>query len=185
VTDRRTVGAALVVIGALVGFGILVGVVWSLIAPTVVLEVVENGLRDVAFQSGRFFIAESVFGILAAAAGLLAALVARRWIREMGWPVVVALAIGGLLASIVAWRVGVWLGPDGPDGTMLVIGDQAELPLRLRSSGLLLVWSITSLAVALVATTLDDRINHSEIGEVGQEQLPRPEPADSIEAATR
>jgi hypothetical protein len=184
-TVRRVAGTVLILFGTLIGFGIVVGVVWSLIAPTVVFTVVEDGLRDTDFQAGRFFIAESLYGVLGAAAGLLAGLVARRWVREIGWPVVVALALGGVLASVVAWRVGIWLGPGAPDATTLALGDVTELPLRLRSSGLLLVWPMASLAVALVTATLDDHTGDScRVDQVDLEPTPVPEPAGSIRART-
>ena len=66
------------------------------------------------------------------------------------------VAVGGLLASVVAWRVGVWLGPDEAGAVAAAVGSQAELPLRLRASGLLLVWSIASVFVVLWTTALAD-----------------------------
>ena len=77
---------------------------------------------------------------------------------------VAALGVGGLLASLVAWRVGVWLGPSAPDVATLTVGDIAELPLRLHSIGLLLAASIGSLTVALwIALVSDDpRVQDSD-----------------------
>ena len=154
VAVRRATGAALVVLGSLIAAGILVGAVWSLVAPTVPCTFVTGGCAYDPFEGGRFFVAEGLFSVLAATCGVLAALVARRWIHELGWPVVVALAVGGLLASVVAWRVGVWLGPDDPNAGPNALGELAALPLRLRSTGLLPVWSIASLVVALWTTAL-------------------------------
>lgn len=169
---RQSAGSGLVVVGALLSAGVLVGVVWALIAPKVTCVAVETDCRY-SYEGGRFFIAEGMFGLLAVAAGLLAAVFARRMVRELGWPIVIALTVGGLLASVVAWRVGVWLGPDDPSGQVSAIGDVAELPLRLRSSGLLMTWSIASLIVALVITMLDDAPSHP-----GVAPEPPPDPAE-------
>lgn len=158
---REQAGASLVVVGVLLAAGVLLGVVWSLVAPTVVFTAGEDGLRDLSFQSGRFFIAEGLYGVLAAGCGVVAALAVRRWLRGIGWPVVVALAGGGLFASVVAWRVGVWLGPAVP-ADEFAVGDLVELPLRLRASGLLLVWSIASLAVALWTAGLGEGKGHAD-----------------------
>lgn len=154
-TVGRPVGAALVVVGALVGAGVLVGVVWRLVAPTVVCTTGPGDCPYDSFEGGLFFVAEGWFAVLAAVGGVVAALLARRWLRELGWPVVVALGLGGGLASLVAWRVGVWLGPDDPAGLAVVAGALAERPLRLRSAGLLVVWSIASVLVALLTMLAD------------------------------
>ncbi len=152
---RQVAGAALIVVGARVGAGVLVGVVWSLISPTVTCTAVGADCQY-SFESGRFFIGEGFYAALAAAGGLVAATAFRRWIRELGAPIVVALAIGGLAASVVAWRIGVYLGPGDPGAQTLAVGAVAELPLRLRSSGLLLGWPIAAVAAALVISTLSD-----------------------------
>lgn len=169
---RRAVGVALIVVGALVGAGVLLGVVWSLVAPTVPCTVVE-GDCPYNFEAGRFFVAEGLYGAIAFGCGVLAAIVVRHWVRVIGWPVLVALAVGGLLASVVAWRVGVWLGPDDPNSASLPVGDLAELPLRLRSSGLLLACPIGSLLVALwIALSGEDLDDRDPAG-----RRPGPDPA--------
>jgi hypothetical protein len=153
---RRLAGAVLVIIGLLLGAGVLAGVLWAVVAPTVPCTVDEFGDCWYSYEGGRFFIGEGLFALIAVCCGVIAAILARRWLRELGWPVVVALAVGGALASVVAWRVGVWLGPDEFDTATMASGETAEWPLRLRSAGLLLVWSTASLVVALVGTLLDD-----------------------------
>ena len=47
----------------------------------------------------------------ALAFGAVSAFAVFLWRRRGGVPLVVALAVGGLLGSLLAWRVGVWLGP--------------------------------------------------------------------------
>ena len=54
---------------------------------------------------------DGTFTLLALAFGAVSALVVFLVRRRGGVPLVVALALGGLLGSVLAWRVGVWLGP--------------------------------------------------------------------------
>lgn len=147
---RQLAGAVLLVAGWHLGAGVLVGVLWWLVAPTVVCTSVGGDCLYESFEGGLFFIAEGRFAVLAAACGVVAALLVRRRLSPIGWPVVVALAVGGAVGSLVAWRVGVWLGPEESAGLTMAVGALAEEPLRLRSGGLLLVWSITSVIVALL-----------------------------------
>lgn len=178
---RRQTGVVLVLVGGLLGAGVPVGVLWWLVAPTVVCTTVEGSCPYESFEGGRFFIAEGLFAVLAAASGVLAALLVRRWTREIGWPVVVALAVGGALASLAAWRVGVWLGPDDPTGLTTATGVLAEQPLRLHADGLLLVWSIASVLVALL-TLLADADADADVGaDVAGSRAP--EPLDPAELA--
>ena len=148
---RVTTGAALVVVGTMLAAGVLVGVVWSLVAPTVACTMRDTGCAY-TYESGRFFVAEGIFAALTAGGGIVAAVLAGRWIRHLGWPIAVALAVGGLVASVVAWRVGVWFGPQESAIAATALGETAELPLRLRTAGLLLSASISSSAIALWIT---------------------------------
>jgi hypothetical protein len=67
-------------------------------------------------------------------------------------PLVIALALGGLLGSLLAWRVGIWLGP-----TQNVVahakavgkGVTFSAPLKLGAKGAVLAWSLSALVVHL------------------------------------
>ena len=54
---------------------------------------------------------DGTFTLLGAGFGAVSAFVVFLWRRRGGVPLVVGLAVGGLLGSLLAWRVGVWLGP--------------------------------------------------------------------------
>ena len=63
----------------------------------------------------------------------------------------------GLMGSLVAWRVGVVLGP-GPVDPRAATGTHVAIPLALTAPGVLLIWPIASVVtVAIVAALLDDR----------------------------
>ena len=146
VCDLR-VGAA--VTGLVTAGGLVMAVVWWLVAPTAAFHVVD-GAVDLVTPSGKAYVAaEGWYAVLAALAGIASAAVAYRWTRRSGVAVVLGLAVGGLLASVVMWRVGSWLGPDpvlvqakgaGPTDTL-------HLPLELRAKGVLFVWPIVSVVL--------------------------------------
>jgi hypothetical protein len=145
--DAR-VGAA--VLGLVTAAGLLAAVVWWALAPTPTFHVVQGGIVLAQPEGSAWVAAEGWFAVVAAVFGIASAAVAYRWTRRSGVAVVVALALGGLLASLVMWRVGSWLGPDPV--AVQVKGarptDALHLPLELRAKGVLLIWSLVSVVVS-------------------------------------
>jgi hypothetical protein len=148
-----TVGVALL--------GALLGALWSWLAPSVPLV---GGLVDKNWavylkdtEGEQAIGVDAVFTLLAVGFGLVSALVVFLVRKRGGVPLVVALGVGGLLASLLAWRVGIWLGP-----TQDVIahakaagkGVTFSAPLKLGAMGALLAWPITALVVHLGLTAL-------------------------------
>ncbi|ANB05913.1 AAA family ATPase [Streptomyces ambofaciens] len=152
---------AVVAVVAMALSGVLLGVLWWKLAPTVPL------VGDVVGDSWVVYLKESeseqavgvdgTFTLLALAFGALSAVVVFLLRRRGGVPLVVALGVGGLLGSLLAWRVGVWLGP-----TQDVIAHAREVgkgvtfsaPLKLGAKGALLAWSVAALVVHLGLTGL-------------------------------
>ena len=133
--------------GALLALALAVALAvgWSLLAPTPPVRDRDGLLLsplDPEFSAGQL----SVFALLAVAAGLLhGALVllgraARRPVA--GLAVVGAAAVG----SMVAWRLGVLLGP-APVAVQQAAGDDLVAPLSLGSLGVLGLWPATTAAV--------------------------------------
>ncbi|MCZ9341964.1 AAA family ATPase, partial [Streptomyces sp. TRM76130] len=95
--------------------GVLLGVLWWRLAPSVPLvgDVVDKSwvvyLQD--SEGEQAVGVDSTFTLLALAFGALSALVVFLVRRGGGVPLVVALGVGGLLGAVLAWRLGVWLGP--------------------------------------------------------------------------
>lgn len=141
--------------------GALLGVLWWWLAPSVPLigDVVgDNWVVYLKDSEGEQAVGvDGTFTLLAVAFGVLSALVVFLLRRRGGVPLVVALGIGGLLGSLLAWRVGVWLGP-----TQDVIAHAREVgkgvtfsaPLKLGAKGALLAWSVAALVVHLGLTGL-------------------------------
>ncbi|WP_078504292.1 DUF2567 domain-containing protein [Streptomyces viridochromogenes] len=152
--------AAVVAVVVALG-GVLLGVLWWWLAPSVPL------VGDVVDKSWVVYFKDSegeqavgvdgTFTLLALAFGLVSAVAVFLWRRRGGVPLVVALAVGGFLGSLLAWRVGVWLGPAED-----VIAHAKEAgkgvtfsaPLKLGAKGAWLVWPLAALVVHLGLTAL-------------------------------
>ncbi|MGV9453872.1 hypothetical protein [Streptomyces sp. NPDC003635] len=141
--------------------GVLLGVLWWWLAPRVPLvgDVVDGGwavyFKDT--EGEQAVGVDGTFTLLALAFGAVSAVGAFLWRRRGGVPLVVALALGGFLASLLAWRVGVWLGPSQDviaHAKDVGKGVTFSAPLELDAKGAWLVWSIAALVVHLGLTAL-------------------------------
>ena len=141
--------------------GVLLGVLWWWLAPHVPL------VGDVVQGSWVVYLADSegeqaigvdgTFTLLALAFGVVSALAVFLLRRRGGVPLVVGLGLGGLLGSLIAWKVGVWLGP-GSDviahAKAAGKGVDFSAPLKLGAKGALLAWSFAALVVHVGLTAL-------------------------------
>ncbi|MFJ9538038.1 AAA family ATPase [Streptomyces sp. NPDC101225] len=153
---KTEVREAAVVTVALALAGALLGVLWWWLAPHVplVADVVDkNWVVYLSDSEGEQAIGvDGTFTLLALGFGVLSALAVFLLRRRGGVPLVVALGIGGLLGSLLAWKVGVWLGP-----TQDVIaharavgkGVVFSAPLKMGAKGALLAWPLAALVVHL------------------------------------
>lgn len=153
-TDLRD--AAVVLVGVTI-LGVALGLLWLWLAPRVPL--ISNGkavfLKDTEGEEAVG--ADGVFVLLALAFGAVSA-AAVFWIRRRGGiALVVALALGGLLGSLLAWGIGVWFGP-----THDVVAHAREVGegvpfdayLELRAKGAVLAWPVAAMVVHLALTAL-------------------------------
>ncbi|MFC9908463.1 AAA family ATPase [Streptomyces sp. NPDC127197] len=152
--------AAVITVAVALG-GALFGVLWCWLAPRVPLvgEVVDDTwvvyLKDT--EGEQSIGVDGTFTLLALAFGFVSAVVVFVLRRRGGVPVVVALGVGGLLGSLLAWRVGVWLGPAQDvlaQAKGVGKGVTFSAPLRLGAKGALLAWSLAGLLVHLGLTAL-------------------------------
>ncbi|WP_437020414.1 AAA family ATPase [Streptomyces sp. enrichment culture] len=158
---RTEVREALVTAVGVTLAGVLLGVLWWRLAPSVPLvgEPADGNwvvyLKDT--EGEQAVGVDGTFTLLALAFGAVSAVLVFLLRRRGGVPLVVALGVGGVLGSLLAWRVGVWLGP-GQD----VIAHAKEVgrgvtfpaPLQLGAKGALLAWSLAALLVHLGLTAL-------------------------------
>jgi hypothetical protein len=153
--------AAVIAVASAV-FGALLGLLWWWLAPHVPLvgDVDEAGswavyLKDT--EGEQAVGVDGTFTLLALAFGFVSAFVVFLWRRRGGVPLVVALTVGGLLGSLLAWKLGVWLGPTSDvlaHAKSAGKGVTFSAPLKLGAKGALLAWSVAALVVHLGLTAL-------------------------------
>ncbi|MET7613231.1 AAA family ATPase [Streptomyces seoulensis] len=151
-----------VVVGVAVALsGVLLGLLWWWLAPHVPLvgETTDRSwvvyLKDTEGEQAAGV--DGTFTLLGLAFGLVSAVVVFLLRRRGGVPLVVGLGVGGLLASLLAWRLGVWLGPTSDviaHAKAVGAGVTFPAPLRLGAKGALLAWPLGALLVHLGLTAL-------------------------------
>lgn len=141
--------------------GVLLGLLWVWLAPKVPLVgdlVDDNWVVYFKDTEGEQAIGvDGTFTLLALACGAVSAVTVFLWRRRGGVPLVVALGVGGLLGSLLAWRLGVWLGPDSDviaHAQAAGKGVTFSAPLKLGAKGALLAWSFAAVLVHLGLTAL-------------------------------
>lgn len=141
--------------------GVLLGASWWWLAPHVPLvgESVDGSWivyrKDT--EGEQSIGVDGTFALLALAFGLVSAVLVFLLRRRGGVPLVVALGLGGLLGSLLAWRVGVWLGPAEDvvaHAREAGRGVTFSAPLKLGAKGVLLAWPLAALLVHLGLTAL-------------------------------
>ncbi|MDX3639134.1 DUF2567 domain-containing protein [Streptomyces sp. MB09-02B] len=148
--------AVVTVVMALLG-GAVLGVLWWWLAPHVPLVSDGSAVYFKDTEGEQAVGVDGTFTLLALGAGALSGLVVFLLRRRGGVPLTVALMVGGLLGAVVAWRLGVWLGP-GTDvaarAKEVGQGVTFSAPLKLAAKGALLAWPFAGLLVHLGLTAL-------------------------------
>lgn len=133
--------------------GVAAGFVWERLATPAEWEVRATGLvMDEAAAQGQFAVVV-VFVLVGLVASLLLGTVTAWAWREAGWLVTPLVIATTAAASVLAWRLGVHLGPPDPSAAKdAAVGD--HVPARLAIDGLapFLVWPIFGLVGVMVAT---------------------------------
>lgn len=134
-----------------VAAGVLVGAVWAVIAPRTEL-VIKGGEVAYVRLSEAAVGADLTFGCLAIACGLVTGTAIALRHRSGGLEVLIIGASGGLLGSLIAWKVGLAIaGGDSDTGVISIAGRPEgtvfQGPLELNSPGVLGLWSMFAVAV--------------------------------------
>lgn len=125
--------------------GLPVGLVWRAVVPLPRIIKRADGLFRAGGEGNEAAIAaDGWFALLALLAGVLIALVVYLRTRPGRVVPLFALAAGGLLGAVIAWRVGVLLSP-GPieeSARGLDVGSRFDAPLEISAFAVLLAWSM-------------------------------------------
>lgn len=156
-TDTRTeLRQAAVVTLAVAVSGVLLGLLWLWLSPRVPLIAGESAVFLKDTEGEEAIGADGTFVLLALGFGVVSAALVFVLRRRGGIPLVVGLALGGLLASGLAWFVGWSLGPDDVVAQARAAGEGAtfDAPLELNARGALLAWPVAAMVVHLALTAL-------------------------------
>ncbi|MGW4566416.1 AAA family ATPase [Streptomyces sp. NPDC004561] len=152
--------AAVIAVAVALG-GVLLGLLWWWLAPHVPLVGDRVGKSWVVYlkdtEGEQAIGVDGTFTLLGLAFGAVSAVVVFLLRRRGGVPLVVGLGVGGLLASLLAWRLGVWLGPQSDviaHAKAVGKGVTFPAPLKLGAKGALLAWPLAALLVHLGLTAL-------------------------------
>ncbi|NVK78159.1 DUF2567 domain-containing protein [Streptomyces morookaense] len=154
---RTEVRQSAVILAAVTVSGLLLGLLWLWLAPRVPL--ISDGkavyLRN--SEGEQAIGADGVFAFLGLGFGAVGAALVFWFRRSGGIAVVLGLAVGSLLASLIGWRLGVWLGPTSDvaaHARAVGKGVVFDGPLKLGAKGTLLAWPLAAMAVHLGLTAL-------------------------------
>ncbi|MEU5592170.1 AAA family ATPase [Streptomyces sp. NPDC020298] len=152
--------AAVITVAMALG-GVLLGLLWTWLAPHVPLVGDESGKNWIVYlkdtEGEQAIGVDGTFTLLAVAFGVVSAVVVFLLRRRGGVPLVVALTVGGVLGSLLAWRLGVWLGPEKDvlaHAKSVGKGVTFSAPLKVGAKGALLAWSVAAVLVHLGLTAL-------------------------------
>ncbi|WP_086794347.1 AAA family ATPase [Streptomyces thermovulgaris] len=158
---RAELREAVVVLVAVTLGGVLLGLLWLWLAPRVPLVGIASEGNWAVYpketEGEQAIGIDGTFTLLGLAFGAVSAVIVFLARRRGGVPLVVALCLGGLLGSLLAWRLGVALGPERDviaHAKAVGEGVTFPAPLKLGAPGALLAWSLAALVVHLGLTAL-------------------------------
>ncbi|NUK05098.1 ABC transporter permease [Streptomyces lunaelactis] len=156
--DLRTeLRDAAVVLVAVTIAGVALGLLWLWLAPRVPLISNDKAVFLKDTEGEEAVGADGTFALLALGFGAVSAAAVFWFRRRGGIALVVALALGGLLGSLLAWGIGTWFGPtDDVVAHARAVGEGVtfDAPLELKAYGTLLAWPVAAMVVHLAVTAL-------------------------------
>jgi hypothetical protein len=153
-----------VVLLACVVAGAVVGVVWEMLTPLPQFQVVGDRIRLPEAEDESAVAADGWFAVCAAVAGVVAAVAAFVRVREARLTVLAGLTLGSLLAAVIAWRVGVAVGPGSvrAEAAGLSDGETFSGPLELSALGVLFIWPLAAVITYFALAAGIDRSQPSD-----------------------
>ena len=135
------------------------GALWAALASPASWQVTDQGvvLTEAAAtgQVGVELLYDGIGVVLCAVWGVAAGV----RLRRVGWRIAPVVALACVAAALLAWQVGLLLGPPDPATVAAAaeVGDTIEAQLSVDARASFLVWPIAGLAGLLLATAATDR----------------------------
>lgn len=149
---------------AVLAMGLVAGLVWLWLAEPAQWVVRDNGIAlTEGAAKGQFsvivlFVGLGVVGSLLAGAGI-------GWtLQDLGWSITPLVIVLTTIAALIAWRIGVELGPADPATVGGAVGDKISAPLEVDALAAFLAWPIAGLLGVVLAVGLDRRPDVVEAG---------------------
>lgn len=174
-SGHRVVRTAGLVAAVSAAAGLPVGLLWWLLAPLTPAVKRADGLYRVGGDAETAIAADGWFAVCTLAAGVVAGVAVSALLRRDRLGALVGLAAGGVLGALVAWGLGVVLGPDSfeAQAAQLQVGDRFDGPLRLSALGVLLVWPVSAVILFFgVVAGLDSTAEEDERRELSRAGAP-------------
>lgn len=168
----------LTIAGLVIGVigGAALGVIWWRLAPRVSVVITPETTFPDGFQPSEFIAADVAYAGLAAFAGLIVVVGLLAMRRYHLLPVLFGSIVAGVVGSVLMWFVGTRLGHVDLEGLAATVSDEVvvEAPLRLRLTGLILLWPLVSAVVVTIVATWDwlvhlmrQKRSARDVGDVG------------------
>ncbi|MFG3255831.1 hypothetical protein [Streptomyces sp. NPDC048172] len=137
--------------------GVVFALLWVWLAPRVPLFTDGKAVYLKDPEGEEAFGADGSFLLIGVVIGVVTGAIAFYARKLGGVGLVVGLGVGALAGSFLAWRLGVWLGPESD---MVVAAKEAgkgatfDAPMKLQAKGALLAWPLAALVTHLALTVV-------------------------------
>ena len=171
---RADVRSSVVLALGLALAGVPAGLLWWALAPRADFRITEEVPVPLGQPSVELSVAgDGVLVLVLGGLGLLAGGLAWSVRRRRGVATVVALAAGGSLAALIAWRLGELLGPGPTAAELAEVGAVVTTPLSLSALPVLAVApfaAVLAYLVGVVAARTDDLGRTGDLPRSGAEE---------------
>ena len=142
---------------ASLGMGAAAGVAWWLLVKPPAYELNSNGGATTSERGlTEFIAADAWFCVIGLVVGFLIGIAAWRWLRTLGWSVVLVVVVCAVASALMCWLVGYRLGPGDFSARLAAAhpGDLVPIPLTLRAHASLLTWPFFAVIPVLLGSSL-------------------------------
>lgn len=153
--DGVAVGGVVVTIGGFLVLGVLVGWLWSLLADPASYTVTRQGVMLGETEAAKQFGVAVTFTWLGALAAVLWGGLCTWRLAGNGWVQVVVTVVGAMAAAVVAWQLGLALGPPDPGPIVRSAGVGTHVPMQvdIHGYGVLFVWPLAAVLALIAVVT--------------------------------